>query len=57
MTRAYRGATYEITIEKPEGLCKGHAALTLDREQLPDNVLLLQGDGKVYEVRAVVADE
>jgi len=55
MTRDYRGATYEITIEKPEGLCRGPVTLTLDGEPLPDNLIPPQGDGKVHPVRAVLS--
>ena len=45
MTRTYRGATYEIEIEKPEGICKGRAKVILDGEELAGDVIPPQGDG------------
>ena len=49
------GATYEITIEKPPGICKGEVALTLDSRRLEDNLIPPRADGKVHEVRATVS--
>ena len=54
MTRNFRGATYEISIEKPAGICKGKVTVTLDGEELPDNLIPPQGDEEVHEVRASV---
>jgi cellobiose phosphorylase len=54
MTREYRGATYEISFSKPEGICKGRLALTLDGVELPGNVIAPQGDGKTHQVNVQV---
>jgi cellobiose phosphorylase len=50
MTRQYRGATYEITINKPTGIQKGNVTVTLDGKKLPGNVISPQGDGKKHKV-------
>ncbi|MFC1462042.1 GH36-type glycosyl hydrolase domain-containing protein [Verrucomicrobiota bacterium] len=50
MSREYRGATYEIEIKKPRGIEKGTVRLTVDGEELSDNVIRPHGDGKVHRV-------
>lgn len=54
MTRTYRGAMYEIEIEKPEGMCRGRERVILDGEELAGNVLPPQGDRLKRSVRVVV---
>ena len=54
MTRPYRGATYEIEIEKPEGVCKGRVRVVLDGEELAENSILPQGDGGKHRVKVVI---
>jgi cellobiose phosphorylase len=54
MTRAYRGATYDIRIEKPKGVCRGRVQLFLDGRELPSNVVSPQNDGQRHEVRVIV---
>ncbi len=50
MRRDYRGATYDIVIRKPKGVCKGAAEVRLDGAILPENLIPPQGDGKVHAV-------
>jgi cellobiose phosphorylase len=54
MQRRYRGAEYDIAIEKKPGICKGKVELYLDGAKLPENVIPPQGDGKRHQVRVVV---
>jgi cellobiose phosphorylase len=54
MTRRFRGAVYEIEIEKPEGVQKGEVTLYVDGVELPENLVKPHGDGKLHRVRAVV---
>jgi cellobiose phosphorylase len=54
MTRNYRGATYEIEITKPKGICKGAVTLTLDGETLADNLIPPQNDGKTHKAKASI---
>ncbi len=39
MTRPFRGALYEIEIEKPAGLCRGHVEIELDGRLLEGNII------------------
>jgi len=55
MTRAYRGATYEIEIEKPSGICKGQVEVVLDGRPLANNIIPPQKDGQVHQVKVTVA--
>jgi cellobiose phosphorylase len=54
LTRAYRGATYDIEIQKPKGVCRGEVHLLLDGEKLPSNVIPPQSDGKRHTVEVIV---
>jgi cellobiose phosphorylase len=54
MQRTYRGADYDITIEKPKGLCQGPIELLLDGQKLPGNVIAPQGDGKKHKVQVLM---
>jgi len=56
MRRHFRGATYDIEITKPRGVCKGKVTVTLDGAALPDNLVPPQGQGTVHTV-AVRADQ
>lgn len=58
MTRAYRGATYEISIEKKKGIQKGTVTIELNGEKLPGNVLpppTKAQVGKTHQVKVTVA--
>jgi cellobiose phosphorylase len=55
MTRQYRGATYDITINKPAGIQKGNVTVTLDGKKLPGNVIAPQGDGKKHKIVVMVS--
>ena len=54
MTRAYRGATYQIDITKPEGMQKDTVTVTLDGKKLDSNVIPPQGDGQIHKVKVTV---
>lgn len=51
MTRHWRGATYEITITKKKGICRGDVTVELDGKTLDDNLLPPAGDGKTHKVK------
>ncbi len=55
MKRAYRGATYDIRISKPKGICSGKVTLTLDGTVLPTNVIPPQNDGKTHVVEVAIS--
>ena len=51
----YRGATYDITNNKPAVIQKGKVIVTLDGKKLTGNVIVPQGDGKRHKVVVPVA--
>ncbi|MCH8475481.1 MAG: hypothetical protein LAT55_09665 [Opitutales bacterium] len=55
MQRNFRGASFDIKVEKKEGLCKGDLSLYLNGEKLDDNLIPVQPEGSQNEVRAVIA--
>jgi cellobiose phosphorylase len=54
MTRAYRGATYDIEFSKPAGVQKGKVSLTLDGKKLPDNYIRSDGQGGRHKVKVTI---
>ena len=50
VTRRYRGAVYEITVENPAGVQKGLASVTIDGRPVEGNVLPVQPAGKRVSV-------
>lgn len=55
LTRSYRGAAYDIAIEKPAGICKGAVRMWLDGTELPRAVIPPQNDGQRHTVRVVLS--
>jgi len=49
--RWFRGAVYEIEIDKPKGICMGVKRLEVDGEELEGDVIPPHGDGKFHTVR------
>jgi cellobiose phosphorylase len=59
MTRQYRGATYEISIEKPKGVQKGPVTIELEGKLLPGNVIpppAKADKGKTFRVKVTVGE-
>ncbi len=54
VTRAYRGATYEITFTNPNHVSKGVSSVIVDGKCIEGNVLPVFGDGKVHSVEVVM---
>lgn len=54
VTRSFRGATYQITVENPKGVQKGVASVTLDGAPVSGNVLPVCGDGKEHQIRVTM---
>jgi len=44
-TRAFRGATYRISVKKPKGVCKGVKQITVDGKKIEGNVITPQSAG------------
>jgi len=40
ITRQYRGSIYHISINKPQGICKGFVQIFLDGVEQPDNLIM-----------------
>lgn len=56
VTREYRGASYNMTIKNPTGVCKGVASLTVNGEPLPGNVVPVQVEGSVNTVEVTLGE-
>lgn len=54
VTRRYRGATYKIRVENPDGVQHGVKALTVNGEALPSCVIPVAEAGQTVEVCAVM---
>ncbi len=54
VTRAYRGATYEITFTNPNHVSKGIASVIVDGKVIEGNVLPVFEDGNVHLVEVVM---
>jgi cellobiose phosphorylase len=54
VTRKFRGATYRIEIQNPEGKCNGVKYITVDGNPYPSNLVPLFGDGLEHTVIAVL---
>jgi cellobiose phosphorylase len=52
--RTFRGAVYDIHINKPTGLCTGEISVTVDGQSLSDNLIPPHADGKEHTVEVVV---
>ncbi len=50
ISRRYRGALYEITVENPEGAEKGVRSITIDGQGIEGNVLPVQSSGSRVSV-------
>ena len=56
ISREFRGATYEITVKNPDGVCKGIRELTVNGEVVPGNRIPLAPAGSKVEVVAVLSN-
>jgi len=50
ITRKFRGATYQIKVENPNGVCKGVKQITIDGTPIEGNTIPLSSAGKVHLV-------
>jgi cellobiose phosphorylase len=50
MSRDFRGARYEIRIEKPKGICRGQVEITLNGEVVDGNLVPVQATGGTHQV-------
>jgi len=54
LTRDFRGATYEISIENPTGVQHGVAEILVDGKSIPDNLIEPHNDGKTHKVKVIL---
>ena len=54
VTRVFRGATYKITIENPDGANKGVKAMTVNGQAVDGNVVPASDAGAIVEVLAIL---
>ncbi len=54
VTRKFRGATYQIEIQNPEGKSKGVREMIVDGKGHSSNLIPVFGDGKEHEIIAVL---
>jgi len=50
ITRQFRGATYNVTVENPNGVCKGVKTMIVDGNAIDGNVIPLAAAGSTVEV-------
>jgi len=50
VTREFRGATYNITVENPTGVCKGVKSMVVDGTTVEGNLIAPAAEGAVVEV-------
>jgi len=48
--RRFRGATYDIRVENPEGVCRGVRSAEVDEAPIAGNLLPVFADGKTHKV-------
>jgi cellobiose phosphorylase len=52
--RTFRGATYKIDVQNPNGVCKGVREMRVDGRRFVGNLLPVFNDGKTHKVRIVM---
>jgi cellobiose phosphorylase len=54
ITRPFRGATYEIEIENPDGVEGGRAEISVDGKKIDGNLVPAHADGKTHQVKVIL---
>jgi cellobiose phosphorylase len=54
VTRRFRGATYEIEVKNPRGLCRGVNSLLVDGERVSGNLIPLAPAGRTVKVEVTL---
>ncbi len=54
VTRQFRGATYDITVENPQHVSSGIASIMVDGQLAESNILPVFADGKTHVVKVVL---
>ncbi len=52
--RTFRGATYNITVDNPDGVAKGKLDISVDGNTVQSNILPVFSDGKTHEVNVTL---
>jgi cellobiose phosphorylase len=55
VTRVFRGATYKISVENPEGVNSGIKEITVDGKRIEGNLIKPHQDGRMHEVHVVLS--
>ena len=50
IVRPFRGNTYDISIHKPAGICKGKVSLTIDGKSFEGNLISFPPQGRTYNI-------
>jgi cellobiose phosphorylase len=50
VTRAFRGAVYQIEVQNPDHVCKGVRSMVLDGTQIDGAIVPVPGDNRAYRV-------
>jgi N,N'-diacetylchitobiose phosphorylase len=53
-TRVWRGASYNITVENPNGVEKGVASVTVNGQQVSGNAIPVQAAGSTNDIKVVM---
>ena len=54
VTRQFRGAEYRITVENPDGVCKGVKAMTINGQTVEGNLVAPAAEGAVVKVAVIL---
>ena len=54
VTRKFRGATYQIEIQNPDGVSKGIKKMVVDGNEQKSNIVLAFSDGKEHKIIAIL---
>ena len=56
VTRAFRGAVYQIRVQNPDGVCKGVRSVKVNGKGIPGNVVPILEEGKTHQIEVVMGD-
>lgn len=56
VTRQFRGAEYQITVENPNGVCKGVKSMTVDGVAIEGNTIPLAQEGSTIKVNVTLGE-
>lgn len=57
VTRAFRGAVYQIEVKNPDHLCKGVKSVKVDGQEIRGNIVPVFGEGETHRVEVTMGEE